>query len=154
MPPTDLTLWCFSKANGRISPVPKSISSGRRDGPGQIEELAVEIGFRFVNRMSHLATPDAFESRNHSHSTGFEMPRVEDLWDMEQYLLAPFPFVLTTKSQWQQCISLEMRRILETTLEPSRGFRPNYPWYGKNWMERKKKMILCADVKALSIEAF
>ena len=30
----------------------------KRDGPGQIEELAVEIGFRFVNRMSHLATPD------------------------------------------------------------------------------------------------
>lgn len=76
--------------------MPKSISSGRRDGPGQIEELAVEIGFRFVNRMSHLATPDAFESRNHSHSRGFEMPRVEDLWDMEEYLLAPFPFVLTT----------------------------------------------------------
>lgn len=47
----------------------------KRDGPGQIEELAVEIGLRFVNRMSHLATPDAFESRNHSHSTGSEMPR-------------------------------------------------------------------------------
>ena len=30
----------------------------KRDGPGQIEELAVEIGFRFVNRMSHLATQD------------------------------------------------------------------------------------------------
>ncbi|PHU02805.1 hypothetical protein BC332_28056 [Capsicum chinense] len=28
------------------------------DGPGQIEELAVEIGFWFVNRMSHLVTPD------------------------------------------------------------------------------------------------
>ncbi|CAI9763545.1 unnamed protein product [Fraxinus pennsylvanica] len=25
----------------------------KRDGPGQIEELAVERGFRFVNRMSH-----------------------------------------------------------------------------------------------------
>lgn len=25
----------------------------KRDGPGQIWELAVEIGFRFVNRMSH-----------------------------------------------------------------------------------------------------
>ena len=57
----------------------------KRDGPGQIGELAVEIGFRFVNRMSHLATPDAFEPRNHSHSTGFKMPRLEDLWDMEQY---------------------------------------------------------------------
>lgn len=45
----------------------------KRDGPGKIEE--VEIGLRFVNRMSHLATPDAFESRNHSHSTGSEMPR-------------------------------------------------------------------------------
>lgn len=30
----------------------------------------MEIGLRFVNRMSHLATPDAFESRNRSHSTG------------------------------------------------------------------------------------
>ncbi|MCE3216349.1 hypothetical protein HAX54_006183 [Datura stramonium] len=33
------------------------------------------------------------ESRNHSHSTGFEMPRLEDLWDMEQYfkaVCAPF----------------------------------------------------------------
>lgn len=60
----------------------------KRDGPGQIEELAVEIGLRFVNRMSHLATPDAFESRNHSHSTGFEMPRLEDLWDIEQYFKA------------------------------------------------------------------
>lgn len=48
----------------------------------------MEIGLRFVNRMSHLATPDAFESRNHSHSTGFEMPRLEDLWDMEQYFKA------------------------------------------------------------------
>lgn len=55
----------------------------KRDGPGQIEELAVGIGLRFVNRMSHLATPDAFESRNHSPSTGLEMPRLEDLWDME-----------------------------------------------------------------------
>lgn len=48
----------------------------------------MEIGLRFVNRMSHLATPDVFESRNHSHSTGFEMPRLEDLWDMEQYFKA------------------------------------------------------------------
>ena len=30
----------------------------------------MEIGLRFVNRMSHLATPDTFESRNRSHSTG------------------------------------------------------------------------------------
>lgn len=82
----------------------------KRDGPGQIEELAVEIGLRFVNRMSHLATPDAFESRNHSHSTRFEMPRLEDLWDMEQYFKAVrAPFLLTTKSQWQQSISLGMR---------------------------------------------
>lgn len=57
----------------------------KRDGLGQIEELSVEIGLRFVNRMSHLVTPDAFESCNRSHSTGFEMPRLEDLWDMEQY---------------------------------------------------------------------
>ncbi|KAF3674991.1 hypothetical protein FXO37_06119 [Capsicum annuum] len=28
------------------------------------------------------------ESRNHSHSMGFEMPRLEDLWDMEQYFKA------------------------------------------------------------------
>ena len=54
----------------------------KRDGPGKMEELAVEIGLRFVNRMFHLATPGAFESWNHSHSTGFEMPRP---WDMEQY---------------------------------------------------------------------
>lgn len=73
----------------------------KRDGPGQIEELAVEIGLRFVNRMSHLATPDAFESRNHSHSTGFEMPRLEDLWDMEQYfkaVRAPFDDQMATIS--------------------------------------------------------
>lgn len=31
-----------------------------------------------------------------------------------------------------------MRRIFETTLEPSHGFRPNCPWYGKNGMERQK----------------
>lgn len=30
----------------------------------------MEIGLWFVNRMSHLATPDTFESRNRSHSTG------------------------------------------------------------------------------------
>lgn len=61
----------------------------KRDGPGQIEELAVEIGLRFVNRMSHLATPDAFESRNHSHSTGSEMPRkFIILLDMEKYFKA------------------------------------------------------------------
>lgn len=60
----------------------------KRDGPGKMEELAVKIGLRFVNRMSHLATPDAFESRNHSHSTGLEMPRLEDFWDMEQYFKA------------------------------------------------------------------
>lgn len=75
----------------------------KRDGPGQIEELAVEIGFRFVNRMSHLATPDAFESRNHSHSTGFEMPRVEDLWDMEQYfkaVRAPFDDQVTMATMY------------------------------------------------------
>lgn len=98
----------------------------KRDGPGQIGELAVEIGWRFVNRMSHLATPDAFEPRNHSHSTGLKMPRLEDLWDMEQYFKA-VRAPLTTKSQWQECISLGMRRIFETTLEPSHRFRPNYP---------------------------
>lgn len=61
----------------------------------------MEIGLRFVNRMSHLATPDAFESRNHSHSTGFEMPRLEDLWDMEQYfkaVRAPFDDQMATIS--------------------------------------------------------
>lgn len=76
---------------------------GRADGPGQIEELAVEIGLRFVNRMSHLATPDAFESRNHSHSTGFEMPRLEDLWDMEQYfkaVRAPFDDQVTMATMY------------------------------------------------------
>ena len=31
-----------------------------------------------------------------------------------------------------------MRRIFETTLEPSHGFQPNCPWYGKNGMERQK----------------
>lgn len=51
----------------------------------KLRHFYVEIGLRFVNRMFHLATPDAFESWNHSHSTGFEMPRLEDLWDMEQY---------------------------------------------------------------------
>lgn len=95
----------------------------KRDGPGQIEELAVEIGLRFVNRMSHLATPDAFESRNQSHSTGFEMPRLEDPWDKE-YFLRRFVPLLTTKSQWKQCLSLGMRRIFESTLEPSHGFQP------------------------------
>ncbi|PHT35869.1 hypothetical protein CQW23_23569 [Capsicum baccatum] len=33
------------------------------------------------------------ESWNHSHSTGFKMPRLEDLWDIEQYFKdvhAPF----------------------------------------------------------------
>ena len=30
----------------------------KRDGLGKIEELSVEIGLRFVNRMSHLVTPD------------------------------------------------------------------------------------------------
>lgn len=59
--------------------------------------------------------------------------------------------LLTTKSQWKQCISLGMRRIFESTFEPSHGFQPNCPWYGKNGMEGKKS-ILCADVKALSIE--
>lgn len=49
----------------------------------------MEIGLRFVNRMSHLATPDAFESRNHSHSTGSEIPRkFFILLDMEQYFKA------------------------------------------------------------------
>lgn len=75
----------------------------KRDGPGQIEELAVEIGLRFVNRMSHLATPDAFESRNHSHSTEFEMPRLEDLWDMEQYfkaVRAPFDDQVTMATMY------------------------------------------------------
>ncbi|KAM3336901.1 hypothetical protein P3S68_032601 [Capsicum galapagoense] len=28
------------------------------------------------------------ESQNHNHSTGFEMPRLEDLWGMEQYFKA------------------------------------------------------------------
>lgn len=56
----------------------------KRDGPGQIGELAVEIGFRFVNRMSHLATPDAFEPR----TAIVKMPRLEDLWDMEEYFKA------------------------------------------------------------------
>ena len=76
----------------------------KRDGPGQIEELAVEMGRRFVNRMSHLATPDAFESWNHSHSTGSEMPRkFLILWDMEQYfkaVRAPFydQVTMATKS--------------------------------------------------------
>ena len=63
----------------------------------------MEIGLRFVNRMSHLATPDAFESRNHSHSTGFEMPRVEDLWDMEQYfkaVRAPFDDQVTMATMY------------------------------------------------------
>lgn len=31
-----------------------------------------------------------------------------------------------------------MRRIFETALEPSHGFRSNRPWYGKNEMERQK----------------
>ena len=94
----------------------------KRDGPGKIEELAVEIGLRFVNRMSHLATPDAFESWNHSHSTGFEMPRLEDPWD-KQYFLRRFVPLLTTKSQWKQCLSLgDAKNIL--TLEPSHGFLP------------------------------
>ena len=31
-----------------------------------------------------------------------------------------------------------MRRIFETALEPSHGFRSNCPWYGKNEMERQK----------------
>lgn len=47
----------------------------------------MEIGLRFVN----LATPDAFESRNHSHSTGSEIPRPRKffiLLDMEQYFKA------------------------------------------------------------------
>ena len=44
-----------------------------------------------------------------------------------------------------------MRRIFESTFEPSHGFQPNCPWYGKNGMEGKKS-LLCADVKALSIE--
>ncbi|CAK9177421.1 unnamed protein product [Ilex paraguariensis] len=51
-----------------------------KDGPGQIEELAVEIGLRFVNRMSHQATPDVFESR----STGFDQGS-KTFWYMEQY---------------------------------------------------------------------
>nr|DAD25604.1 TPA_asm: hypothetical protein HUJ06_027068 [Nelumbo nucifera] len=76
----------------------------KRDGPGQIEELAVEIGLRFVNRMSHLATPDAFESRNHSHSTGSEMPRkFLILWDMEQYfkaVRAPFDDQVTMATMY------------------------------------------------------
>lgn len=65
----------------------------------------MEIGLRFVNRMSHLATPDAFESRNHSHSTGSEMPRkFFILLDMEQYFM--FVPLFTTKLQWQQFLSL------------------------------------------------
>lgn len=75
----------------------------KRDGPGQIGELAVEIGFWFVNRMSHLATPDAFEPRNHSHSTGFKMPRLEDLWDMEEYfkaVRAPFDDQVTMSTMY------------------------------------------------------
>lgn len=63
----------------------------------------MEIGFRFVNRMSHLATPDAFEPRNHSHSTGFKMPRLEDLWDMEQYfkaVRAPFDDQVTMATMY------------------------------------------------------
>ena len=45
----------------------------------------------------------------------------------------------TTNLVSREKIVLEgMRRIFETTLEPSHGFRPNSPWYGKNGMERKK----------------
>lgn len=69
-------------------------------------------------------------------------------WKVHNTSSAP---LLTTKSQWKQCISLGMRRIFESTFEPSHGFQPNCPWYGKNGMEGKKS-LLCADVKALSIE--
>lgn len=118
----------------------------KRDGPGQIEELAVEIGFRFVNRMSHLATPDAFESRNHiQRDSKCQGSKTSGTWNSTLRLFVP---LLTTKAQWQQSISLGMRRIFETTFEPSHGFRPNYR---KNRMEGQKR-ILCADVKALSIE--
>lgn len=45
----------------------------------------------------------------------------------------------TTNSVPRDKIVLEgMRRIFETTLEPSHGFRPNCPWYGKNGMEGQK----------------
>lgn len=46
----------------------------------------------------------------------------------------------TTNSVPRDKIVLEgMRRIFETTLEPSHGFRSNCPWYGKNEKERQKK---------------
>ncbi|KAL0292383.1 UNVERIFIED_CONTAM: hypothetical protein Scaly_3064800 [Sesamum calycinum] len=84
----------------------------KRDGPGQIGELAVEIGWRFVNSItSSLATPDAFEPRNHSHSTGFKMPRLEDLWDMEQYfkaVRAPFDDQVTMATM---CLSGDVKNI-------------------------------------------
>ena len=46
-------------------------------------------GDRFPVREPNVSPGDSrLESRNHSHSTGFEMPRLEDLWDMEQYFKA------------------------------------------------------------------
>ncbi|KAI8568660.1 hypothetical protein RHMOL_Rhmol02G0217900 [Rhododendron molle] len=38
----------------------------------------------FVNQMSHLATPETFEARNPNHPTGFEIPRLEELWVIER----------------------------------------------------------------------
>ncbi|KAG5562480.1 hypothetical protein RHGRI_005267 [Rhododendron griersonianum] len=38
----------------------------------------------FVNQMSHLATPETFEARNPNHPTGFEIPRLGELWVIER----------------------------------------------------------------------
>ncbi|KAF3613866.1 succinate dehydrogenase subunit 3 [Capsicum annuum] len=92
----------------------------KRDGPGQIEELAVEIGFRFVNRMSHLATTDLSPGTTAiQRDSKCQGSKTSGTWNSTLRLFVP---LLTTKAQWQQSISLGMRRIFETTFEPSHRF--------------------------------
>ncbi|PHT46873.1 hypothetical protein CQW23_16031 [Capsicum baccatum] len=92
------------------------------NGPGRIEELAMEIGFRFVNRISHLETPDLSPGTTAiQRDLKCQGSKTYGTWNSNFRLFVP---LLTTKAQWQQYISLGMRRIFEMTFEPSHGSDP------------------------------
>ncbi|KAK4716497.1 hypothetical protein R3W88_014835 [Solanum pinnatisectum] len=65
----------------------------KRDGLGQIEELAVEIGFRFVNRTSHLATPDlSVETTTIQRDSKCQGSKTSGTWNSTLRLFVPLYF--------------------------------------------------------------